>query len=61
MFANPYSFQNSGWCTLWMHSGGADNDREVKLRQKPSTGQWFLNQILFLSDIRTPAAQDKWY
>ena len=58
---NPYSFQNSGWCTLWMHSGGADNDREVKLRQKPSTGQWFLNQILFLSDIRTPAAKDKWY
>ena len=59
--SNPYSFQNAGWCTLWLHSSGADNDREVKLRKKPSTGEWFLNEILFLSDIRTPAAQDKWY
>lgn len=58
---NPYSFQQSGWCTLWLHSSGADNDRPVKLRQKPSTGEWFLNDIQFLSDIRTPAAQDKWY
>ena len=58
---NPYSFQDDGWCTLWLHSSGADNDRPIKLRKKPSTGQWFLNEMLFLSDIRTPAAQDKWY
>ena len=32
----------------------------VSLRKKPSTGQWFIWEIFFLSDIRTPAAQDPW-
>lgn len=58
--ANSYSFDNDGWATLWLKSGGADNDRPVKLRKKPSTGQWFLNEIQYLSDIRLPAAEDKW-
>ena len=58
--SNPYSFDNEGWATLWLHSGGADNPRPVKLRKKPSTGQWFLVEIQFLSDIRPPVAEDKW-
>jgi hypothetical protein len=58
--SNPYSFDNEGWATLWLKSGGGDNERPVKLRKKPSTGQWFLNEIQYLSDIRLPVAEDKW-
>ena len=58
--SNPYTFQNSGWATIWLRSGGADNPRSIKLRQKASTGEWFLNDIQCLSDIRTPANEDPW-
>lgn len=58
--SNSYSFQESGWATLYVTSGGADSPRPVKLRQKQSTGEWFLNDIQFLGDIRTPAAADPW-
>ena len=58
--ANPYSFQNEGWAILYLKSGGGDNERGIKLRQKPSTGQWFLNDIQCLSDIRLPASENKW-
>ena len=35
--------------------------RPIKLRQKPSTGEWFLWEYSSpLSGIRTPAAQDPW-
>ncbi|MBO4761517.1 MAG: hypothetical protein J5520_07165 [Bacteroidales bacterium] len=58
--SNSYSFQESGWATLYVTSGGADSPRPVKLRQKQSTGEWFLNDIQFLGDIRTPASADPW-
>lgn len=57
---NPYSFDNENWATLWVKSGGSDNPSSIKLRKKPSTGQWFLNDIQCLSDIRLPAAKDEW-
>ncbi len=57
---NPYSFDNENWATLYVTSGGADNPRTIKLRKKPSTGQWFLNDIQCLSDIRLPVAEDPW-
>lgn len=57
---NPYSFDNEHWATLYVTSGGADNPRGLKLRQKPSTGQWFLNDIQCLSEIRKPADEDPW-
>ena len=57
---NPYSFDNENWATLYVTSGGADNPRPVKLRKKPSTGQWFLNDIQCLSDIRVPVSEDPW-
>ena len=57
---NPYSFDNENWATLYVTSGGADNPRGIKLRKKPSTGQWFLNEIQCLSDIRIPAEEDPW-
>ncbi len=58
--SNPYSFQNDHWATLYLHSGGADNPRPIRLREKPSTGQWFVVEIQYLSDIRIPASQDAW-
>lgn len=57
---NPYSFINENWATLYVRSSGADNPRPVKLRKKPSTGQWFLNEIQCLADIRTPVNEDPW-
>ena len=58
--ANPYSFETENWATVYVQSGGADSPRPVKLRKKPSTGQWFLNEIQCLSDIRLPRAEDPW-
>ena len=57
---NPYSFDNENWAVLYVTSGGADNPRPVKLRKKPSTNQWFINDLQCLSDIRIPTEQDKW-
>ena len=57
---NPYSFDNENWATLWVKSNGADNPQSIKLRKKPSTGEWFLNDIQCLSDIRVPAEEDPW-
>lgn len=58
--STPYSFDNENWAVLYLHSGGADSPRPVKLRKKPSTGQWFLVEIQYLADIRPPVASDKW-
>lgn len=56
----PYSFDNENWATLYVTSSGSDNPRPIKLRKKPSTGQWFLNDIQCLSDIRVPVTEDPW-
>lgn len=56
----PYSFNEENWATLYVTSGGADNPRPIKLRKKPSTGQWFLNDIQCLADIRVPTSEDPW-
>ena len=58
---NPYSYDNEGYARLWVQSGGADNPREVMLRQKKSTGQWFLNSYQgLLAGIRIPESEDPW-
>lgn len=52
---------NEGYVTLYIQSGGADGPRNVRLRTKPSTGQWFVNQFEgLLASIRIPKAEDKW-
>ena len=62
VFENPYSRANfaEGYLTLHIRSGGADSPRQIKLRNKPSTGQWFLWEQFLLSDIRPPAVSDPW-
>ncbi len=58
---NPYSYTSDGlWATLYVKSSGADSPRPMKFRKKPSTNQWFLNDIQCLSDIRIPTASDPW-
>ncbi|MBR6642080.1 MAG: hypothetical protein IKL28_00285 [Lachnospiraceae bacterium] len=57
---NPYSFDEENWATLYVTSGGADAPRPIKLRRKPSTNQWFVNDIQCLADIRIPTDQDAW-
>lgn len=57
---NAYSFDEENWATLYVTSSGADAPRPIKLRRKPSTNQWFINDIQCLADIRIPTSQDKW-
>jgi len=59
--SNPYSYQDNNYATLYLQSSGADNPRPIKLRKKPSTGQWFVVDYNFLADIRIPVEQDEWY
>lgn len=50
-----------GYLKLFLKSSGADSERGMTLRNKPSTGQWFLwDHAGILSGIRMPAAQDDW-
>lgn len=58
--ATPHSYPDENWATLYVTSGGADSPRGIKLRKKPSTGQWFLVEIQCLSDIRVPVEEDPW-
>ncbi|RIA75746.1 hypothetical protein EI71_01153 [Anaeroplasma bactoclasticum] len=57
---NPYSFTEENYAVLWVKSVGADSEREIKLRKKPSTGQWFIRDFVCLADIRIPKAEDPW-
>lgn len=57
---NPYSFDEENWATIWVKSAGGDSPRPIKLRKKPSTGEWFLNDIQCLSEIRLPVADNPW-
>ena len=57
---DPYGCQEENYFGLLLRSGGADSERKVKLRKKPSTGQWFLWQQDLLVGIRVPVSQDAW-
>lgn len=57
---NMYSYTDENWAIMYVNSSGADSSRSIKLRKKPSTGQWFINEIQCLSDIRVPVNEDPW-
>ena len=57
---NPYSYPEENRARLFVRSGGADSPRQILLRRKPSTDQWFLVELQCLSDVRVPAAADPW-
>ena len=53
--------QDEGYLKVFIKTTGADSPRPMKLRTKPSTGQWFLWEYSsILSGIRIPASQDPW-
>ena len=57
-FDNPYSYDNEGYAKIYMRSSGADSERYVSLRRKGD--KWYVWEIFYLSDIRTPAKDDPW-
>lgn len=63
MHENLYSRDNDGYVNLWIQSAGADNGRSFTLRQKGSTGEWFLFSDSYkglMAGIRQPASSDPW-
>jgi hypothetical protein len=61
VFDNPHSRENEGYIRLFVRSGGADSERPVTLRNKPSTGEWFLWEFSsLLVGIRIPVKDDAW-
>ena len=53
-------FAEEGYKRFDIRSGGADSPRQVTLRLKPSTGEWFLWDQTLLVGIRVPVSQDPW-
>ena len=49
-----------GYKKFDVYSGGADTPRPVTLRNKPSTGQWFLWEQILIVDIRVKKSEDPW-
>ena len=49
-----------GYKILNVKSGGPDSPRSITLRNKPSTGEWFLWEQMLLAGIRIPESQDAW-
>ncbi len=57
---NLYSYTESleGYVKLDLRSSGADNPRQVQLRQKGE--QWFLWENFLMADIRPPEGKSEW-
>lgn len=50
-----------GYMRVFLKTAGADQARPMKLRQKESTGEWFLWEYSsILSGIKIPAEEDPW-
>ena len=62
VFDHPNSYDNEkdGYVTLWVKTSGADSDRQVRLRKKQSTGEWFLNEEYLTPGVKAPQEADPW-
>lgn len=59
--AHTRDIEKDGYLTFWVRSGGADNPREIRVRTKPSTGEWFVNMFAgLLLGVKTPKSRNKW-
>lgn len=56
---NPYSYQNEGYATLYITSGGADSPRSIQMR-KAKDGKWYLWEQFILVGIRQPESANPW-
>ena len=52
--------EDNGRIRVFMRSSGADSPRMIKMRLKASTGEWFIEEEMILSDIRIPKSSDPW-
>jgi len=52
--------EQDGRIRVFMRSSGADSPRMIKMRLKASTGEWFIEEEMILSDIRIPKEMDPW-
>lgn len=60
-FAHSRDNFNDGYLRLFIRSSGADSERFLDLRYKPSTQQWFLWEFAgMLLGIRPPKSTDVW-
>ena len=55
----PYTYQNEGYATMYLTSGGADSQRFVNLR-KAKDGKWYLWEQFILVGIRAPESSNPW-
>jgi hypothetical protein len=59
--AHSRDTEKEGVITYYVHSGGADSDRPISVRTKPSTGEWFIRSYEgILAGIRVPDAANPW-
>ena len=49
-----------GRMKIFIKSSGADTKRNILLRHKPSTDQWFIEDQMLLGMIRAPKSQNPW-
>ena len=56
---SPYSYQNEGYATLYITSGGADAPRSVQMR-KAKDGKWYLWEQFILVGIRQQESANPW-
>ena len=53
--------EKEGRLTFYVRSGGADSARPCRVRNKPSTGEWFVEMYEgLLADVRPPKGSDAW-
>lgn len=52
--------EEGGRIRVFMRSSGADSPRMIRMRLKASTGEWFIEEEMILSDIRIPKSMDPW-
>lgn len=55
-----HSRDEEGYIKFYVQSSGADSLRPIQVRQKPSSGQWYLWEQMLLSEVRPPVKDDDW-
>lgn len=51
---------DEGYMRLFVNSSGADSPREIRMRKKPSTGEWFVAELYLFAGIRKPKSANPW-
>ena len=58
IFENSHSYEQATYCTLHIMSGGADSERQIKLRV--ASGTWYLWEQYILVGIKPPKSANPW-